>query len=52
MAVWPFTTMMPYWIAYALAQKITETTKLSKICYPFNINRMVFDEVKLRINSE
>jgi len=32
--------MNSYWVAYASAQKIIETTKSLKICYLFNTNRI------------
>jgi len=37
--------MHSYSVAYALAQKITETTKSLKICYEFNINGIHFNIV-------
>jgi len=35
--------MNSYWGAHASAQKIIETTKLLKICYISNINRIYFE---------
>jgi len=40
--------MNSYWVAHALAQKYTETTKSLKICYLFNISRIRFKTVHRR----
>jgi len=40
--------MKSYWGAYASAQKITEMTKLLKICCIFNTNRIHFEIVRRR----
>jgi len=45
--------MISYWVAHALAQKITETIKSLKICYLFNSNRrpIHFKIIRRRIEA-
>jgi len=37
--VWQFTTINSYRVVHAGSEKHSETTKLLKICYLFNINQ-------------
>jgi len=41
-----------YWLAHALAQKITETTKSLEICYYVFISKLYVDRLKRCTNSE